>query len=275
MVAATIQGFNGVCVKETEMNELQNLAKFTRYLLDSENLLIVRGDISPVLAGMYAYNARYRIDPPHENLVPIATELLAATALSALSLTDRESWGWSLTFKGMPTGFFVGLEPEGMVCLRILPADSGKVSGMVQRQKAGLPMTQSHIEPRSASPKDVAEQYFSEVVQIRTRLAVIEAGAGVLLQSLPGGSFNAVKNLDSDALFEYVDRNIASGEAREVGEVLLFYECRCSEEMISRLVHNMSESDRKHLFGSLTQIEMECPRCGKEYTVRKSDRSVH
>ena len=257
------------------MNSLQNVAKYRRYLMNKESLLVVQGNISPVLAGMSVYNARYKISPPPEILAPIVKELLAATALSALSLADRESWGWSLTFRGMPEGFFVGLEPEGMICLRILPADSEKVSGMIQRQKAGLPMAQSHIEPRTASPKDVVEQYFSEVIQTRTQLAVKEDGESMLVQSLPGSSFDGLEGLDSELLFAYVDRAVGEGSIREAGEVLLFYECRCSEEMISRLVRNMSDSDKRDLFGSFSQVEMECPRCGKEYTVRKREISVH
>jgi len=257
------------------MNKLQNLAKYRRFLLDATNLLVVRGNISPVLSGMHAYNMRHRITPPPESLEPVVEELLAATALSAVSLADRESWGWSLTFKGMQDGFFVGLEPEGMICLRILAAKDAKASLMVQRQKAGFSMTQSHIESRIARPSSLVEQYFFEVVQTRTRVVIREDGDGALVQSLPGGKFDEVKNLDDEKVFAFIDSAIDAGDVKEAGEVLIFYECRCSQEMISRLLENMDESDRKDLFNDLQIINIECPRCSREYTVSRTDRKGH
>jgi len=257
------------------MNALQNVAKYTRYLLDSEALLVVRGNIEPVLSGMSVYNSRYKIAAHSKILEPVVRELLSVTALSALSLAERESWGWALTFGGMQTGFFIGLEPEGMICLRVMPAESEKASVLVQRQKAGFPMTQSHLKPRSESPAKVAEQYFSEVVQTATRLAIGSGGQGVLLQTLPGGAFKAVQDLESEDLFGLVDGAIKEGRAKAAGEVLLFYECRCSEEMISGLIGKMKETDREDLFGELPQIQVECPRCGREYTVTRKEGTIH
>ena len=263
------------CAYGNEMNALQNVAKYNRYLLDREALLVVRGSIEPVLSGMRVYNSRYKIAPPPPALEPVARELLSVTALSALSLAERESWGWSLTFKGMRTGFFVGLEPEGMICLRVLSAESEKASVLIQRQKTGFPMTQSHLEPRSESPVSVAEQFFSEVVQTATRLAIGAEGEGVLVQALPGCAFNTVKDLRAEDLIMLVDGAIREGTAKNAGEVLLFYECRCSEEMISGLIGKMKTPDREDLFGDLPHINVECPRCGREYTVSRKDRTIH
>jgi hypothetical protein len=257
------------------MNALQNVAKYKRYLMHGEGLLVVRGSVEPVISGMRVYNSRYEIAPPSTILEPVVCDLLSAAALSALSLSDRESWGWSLTFKGMQAGFFVGLEPEGMMCLRVLPAESDKGSVLVQRQKAGFPMTQSHLEPRSESAFSVAEQYFSEVVQTATRLATGTDGEGMLVQALPGGTFETVRDLGPEGLFNLVDGAIEAGTAKAAGEVLLFYECRCSEEMISGLIGKMKAADREDLFGELPHINVECPRCGREYTVTRTERTIH
>jgi hypothetical protein len=256
------------------MIELQNLAKYRRYLLKGTNLLVVRGGIAPVISGMHVYNSRHNIAPPQEDLKSLINELLASTALCAVSLADRESWGWSLSFKGMKAGFFAGIEPEGMICLRILGADGERASCLIQRQKAGLPLTQSFIKPRTQSPRDAVEQYFSEVDQTKTRMVIREDGEGVLVHSFPGGNFNAVKELNADELFAFIDSSIEKGDAKDAGEVFIFYECRCSEEMISRMVENMNESDRRDLFGDLQRLEIECPRCGRQYTVTRTDRKI-
>jgi molecular chaperone Hsp33 len=255
------------------MSELKNLAKYKRYLIEDTNLLVVRGSIAPVITGMGDYNSRHGIAPSPEDLRALIQELLAATALSAVSLTARESWGWSLTFKGMNIGFFIGVEPEGMICLRILEAETEKASAMVQRQKAGLPMTQSHITPQTRSPREMVEQYFSEVDQTRTRLEVKEDGDSILVHALPGGNFDAVRDLDADKLFGYADSAIGARRIKELGDVLVFYECRCSDKMISEMIDNMAESDRMYLFGDLQHVEIECPRCARKYTVTRNSRN--
>ena len=257
------------------MSELKNLAKFRRYLLEDSALLIVRGDIAPVVEGMKTYNARYGVPPPRENLNSLIHELLAGAALSAVSLADRESWGWSLTFKGMKAGFFIGVEPEGMICLRVVDADSEKASCLVQRQKAGLPLTQSHMTPGIRSPGDVVEQYFQEVDQTKTRLAIRTDGESVLVHALPDGDFGVIKRLNAGELFSFVDRSIDAGKVKEAGEVFIFYECRCSEGMISGMVENMNELDRRDLFGDLARLDIECPRCGRKYTVTRKETRIH
>jgi hypothetical protein len=256
------------------MIELKNLATYKRYLIQDANLLAVRGSIAPVITGMSVYNSRHGIAPPLEDLNSLIQKLLAAAALSALSLAERESWGWSLTFKGMDVGFFLGIEPEGMLCIRILDAETDKSSVMVQRQKAGLPMTQSHFSPRTKSPRDMAEQYFSEVDQTRTRLEIKENGEGILVHALPGGNFDAVRALDAENLLGYLDSAISEGRVKKLGDVLLFYQCRCSEEMIIQMVDNMADADRRRLFGDLQHLEIECPRCGRKHRVARTDRSI-
>lgn len=257
------------------MPELKNLARYKRYLIQNSHLLAVQGNIVPVITGMHAYNSRHGIPSPPQQWNALIRELLAATALCAVSLAQRESWGWSLSFKGMDAGFFVGVEPEGMMCLRIREAETGKASVMVQRQKAGLPMTQSHISPKTGSPRDMVEQYFAEVDQTRTRLEVKGDGDGVLIHALPGGDFDAVRNLGPQDLFDYLGAAVGEGRAKEIGEVLLFYECRCSDEMIGRMVDNMKVEDQRDLFGDLQHVEIECPRCGRKYIVARPDRSIH
>lgn len=257
------------------MLELKNLAKYKRYLIQNSHLLVVRGNIVPVIAGMHAYNLRHGIASPPQEWNALIQELLAATALCAVSLAERESWGWSLAFKGMDAGFFVGIEPEGMMCLRIREAGTGKASVMVQRQKAGLPMTQSHISPKTGSPRDMVAQYFAEVDQTKTRLEVKGDGDCILVHALPGGDFDAVRDLGVQDLFDYLDTAIVEGRGKELGEVLLFYECRCSDEMISRMVGNMAAKDQRDMFGDLQHVEIECPRCGRKYLVARPDSSVH
>jgi len=107
------------------------------------------------------------------------------------------------------------------------------------------------------------------------RMEVKEDGEGILVHALPGGNFDAVRELDAHRLFSYVDSALDAGRVKELGEVLLFYECRCTDAMISRIIDNMEEADRRDMFGDLPHVEIECPRCGRKYTVASKDKSIH
>ena len=41
--------------------------------------------------------------------------MFAAAGLVAVSLPERESWGWSLSLQGSSAGLFCAIEPEGMI----------------------------------------------------------------------------------------------------------------------------------------------------------------
>ena len=108
------------------MKDLPNLATYKRFLWDETNLLVVSGNIAPVLDGYRTYNTRYGIAAPNPQILPTVTQLLAAVALAAVSLPERESWGWTLTIPQLSLGFFVGIEPEGMICLKMQPVEQTK-----------------------------------------------------------------------------------------------------------------------------------------------------
>jgi hypothetical protein len=253
------------------MIELKNLATFKRYLWAESSLLIIKGDIGPVLEGMREYNARFGIDNPDEAIFATVMSLLAATGLAAVSLAERESWGWTLTLPGSADGFFVGIEPEGMMCIRVKEADTGITSVVVQRQKPKLPAVQSHYEALDAEPAKVVQRYFEEVEQTDTRLAVSPGGEGLLLHGLPGCDFGAWAAMTEDDLKEFVAKLEAQGSLKRLDEVLLFYECRCNDGMVVKMIENLPGNKRNELFGDLDEIEVECPRCGRKYRIKRKE----
>ncbi len=249
---------------------MKDLAKYSRYLWEEENLLIVMGQLSPVIAGMKAYNARYGILDSDSESLPQIERLLGATGLAALSLAERESWGWTITLPGSSVGFFVGVEPEGMICCRVREVDPGHPSVAVQRQKADKPLTQSLFEPPDGDPVNVVHGFFKEVEQTRTRLVVCEDGQNLLVQALPGGRFEKVTSLDDGDLVELISKKATGGELKPLNEVLLFYECRCHDEMILDMIDKLPKNRQCELWGNLRELEIECPRCGRMYVVKKN-----
>jgi redox-regulated HSP33 family molecular chaperone len=246
-----------------------HLGKYRRYLWQDANLLVVIGDFPEVLVSKQLYQERHQIPVAEGAAVVLLERIMATAALIAVSLAERESWGWTITLPGSPYGVFCGVEPEGMVCARVRPTDPNKTSAFVQRQKGKGPVTQSHYEPTSDDVAATMAAYFDQVQQQWTRIAVDDQGSGVLVQALPDASIDEAAALDDDELIARCRSMAGAGELDELDEVVIFYECRCHDEMILDMITSLPTDQREDLWGNEAALEIECPRCGRKYVLNR------
>ncbi|MBN2526443.1 MAG: Hsp33 family molecular chaperone HslO [Deltaproteobacteria bacterium] len=244
-----------------------HLARYMKYLDEGRNVLVITGNVDEILISRHLYEQRHGINSADGDT---QQRLLNVCALAATSLSDRESWGWTLTLNGSDEGYFVGMEPEGMICTRQKPADPNMNRVYLQRQKNDGPLMQSHFEPKTDCPVKTIEQYFNEVVQTQTRVAV-HGKTGVLVQALPNADFSALEEMDDKRVVQLFTQKEANGELKQLQEFLVFYECRCDEEMIYKMVDQLPDVQKNELFADQNTIEVECPRCGRNYTATRND----
>ena len=247
-----------------------HLAHFKRYLWSGPSLLVVLGESRPLLDGLLAYNARYEIPLPSPAEERHLRAMLGACGTAALSLAERESWGWSLALPD-GRGCFVGVEPEGMMVIHPKANPEHHAQAVVQRQKPQAALTQSYFSPKSADPLRVVEHYFDQVQQTATRLAENETGRIALITALPNGSLGSLSALADEALVAELSLLAERGGLQELGEVLLFYECRCDDAMILDMLASLPEAQRKEVWGEERTLSIECPRCGRLYTVERKN----
>lgn len=251
------------------MNTPLHVGKYYRYLWEEKGLLTVLGHFEEVAVSRRLYEERHRI-PTTVAGDDVLNRIMGAAALAAVSLSERESWGWTITLPGSPFGFFCGVEPEGMICGRVRPSENDKGAIYVQRQKGNEPMTQSFFEPGTDNPVQAVARYFEQAVQVGTRIALDTSCSGVLLQALPGGQLSAVAEIGEEQLIEQMREMAERKQLSPVGEVLIFYECRCDDDMILNMVTKLPEPQRHALWGDEKELRVECPRCGREYVVGRA-----
>jgi len=245
-----------------------HLSHYRRFLWGEHGLLVVRGSFAKARVSRDLYAARHGISAA-EGLAALELDRgMAAAALSGVALVDRESWGWSITLPGRDFSLFVGLEAEGMICGRTGPAERERGLAVLQRQKPGGPLVQSTYEPPNADVVVAIEEYFRKVEQVPTRVAVTDDWEGALVQALPGGDIAPVAGLAAAELVALVDERIAAGGLEPMHEVLVFYECRCSEDLIRAMLSSLPRPERSGLLGADRELSVECPRCGREYAIR-------
>jgi len=247
------------------------LALFSRCLWDESELILVVGRVAPLLESRRIYESRHHIAEPEQDLSEARDRMLAACGLAAVSLADRESWGWSLSFPGSAHGFFCGVEPEGMLCSLVKPSSKDMASAVVQRQKPDSPLTQSHFTPQTDDPVRAVERYFHECEQAPVRIELHDDFA-VFARPLPGGSLNALAAFSPQEFVERCRTLVESGAARKLQDVVLFYECRCNDEMILDMITRLPASQQRELWGDQLSLHIQCPRCGRTYMLHRAGR---
>ncbi len=245
------------------------LAHFFRYLWDEKNLLVIRGDGSLLMDGRAAYNLRYGIAPDKPEQERELGRLMTACGLAAVSLSERESWGWSVTHRQITSGYFCGVEPEGMVCGSLRESAASAQGVVVQRQKPEEELTQSHFIPEHEDVIESVTQYFAVSEQVASRLVIVEQGESILLRALPGGQLEEFAALSDEQISELVKQQILQEQLKQLDEVLLFYACRCDEDMILNMILNLPQAQREELWGDETSLHVDCPRCGRGYTLNR------
>ena len=247
------------------------LGKYRKYLYEAKDLIIIFGDFEPVQVSRERYNERHNIAPLHDEAEPPLRRVLSACALVAHSLAERESFGWTLTLPGSPMGFFCAVEPEGMICGRARPAPPERAAVYVNRKQAQGPITESHYTPTSDDPVKAIQGYFEASLQIPTRIELDDALNGVLIQALPNGDPEAFFQASPEDFIAQARALRDAGTLKPMAELLVFYECRCDENMVLDLITSLPKNRRKELWGDDGQLEIECPRCGREYILHKKD----
>ncbi|GAB4223326.1 MAG: hypothetical protein Kow0062_23230 [Acidobacteriota bacterium] len=251
------------------------LAPWRRWLWPERDLIVVTGTTRPVLRGREAYHREHAIvSSESDESRRLVERLVAGAGAAAVSLPVRESWGWTLTVPGSALGLFCGVEPDGRVCVRVREASPLRAAAVVQRQRAGGPLVQSHVESTSTDPARIVEHYFAQAEQTRARVAVDDGGDVVLVRPLPDARGADLLDRPDEALREAVHRARANDRLERLEDVLLYYGCRCNDAMVLEMIASLPDRQRREVWGDERELEIECPRCGRRYRIRREDWSA-
>lgn len=244
-----------------------HLAHYHRWHWEKPDLIVVTGEAENIWKGRRDYCRRHGIPEPDSRDSIMLDRLFASAGLAAVSLPEPEWWGWSVTFSGISTGLFCGVEPEGMVCGTVRISDPSLSLVAVQRQSKRTPVTQSRFTLVTHDPVEAVERYFEEAEQSLIRIAVEKNGRCTMLRPMPGGRFDDIEGLSDEELIARCFNMAEGGELKSLDEVLLFYECPCDSGQIKRMLEGLPEEQKTELWADLDSLDVLCPRCGRKYTV--------
>jgi hypothetical protein len=247
-----------------------HLSHYCRYLWQGPELIVITGTAALLWQGWQDYCRTHAIAAGDHGASGALRRMLAAAGLAAVSLPEREFWGWTLALPGSCTGLFCGIEPEGMTCACLRQSDPEADTAVVQRQREKSPLTQSHFTLRNGDPLRAVEQYFEESAQMLVRLALLDDGRGAFVQPLPGHGFGPLDGLGDRDLVEQCCALPERERVKLLDEVVLFYGCRCSDDMIINMIAALPAQQRAELWQDASSLKVNCPRCGRAYTIARA-----
>lgn len=245
------------------------LSHYCRYLWQGPELIVIAGNAACLWQGSQDYCSKYPVAPGGPAGRTALQRLLAAAGLAAVSLPERESWGWTLALPGSSLGLFCAIEPEGMACACLRQSAPEAATAVVQRQKEKSSLTQSTYTLTDADPVRAVEGYFESAAQMLVRLAVLDDGRGAFVQPMPGYGFGPLDGLDDSDLVEQCFALPERENVKLLDEVVLFYGCRCSDEMIVNMITALPSQQRAELWQDASSLTINCPRCGRAYTIAR------
>ncbi len=254
-------------------DDMEKLAKLEKFLWEDRDLVVVIGDIAPLLQGREEYNTQYKISEPD---APEAgrdvDRLMAGAALAQMVAQDGESTGWTLKLPGKNYGLFAAAEPEGFVCARAITSISASAEPkvVVQKSRSYGPLFESFVVPSSSDPIKAIEDYFSDAEQVATIIECHEpTRRGLLIRALPGGNMAGLAELSSGELFDTIETARNDDKFSFLSEIRMFYGCRCNEQMMLDLFLSLPAEKRQELTTEDGMVYIECPRCGRVYEFSK------
>jgi redox-regulated HSP33 family molecular chaperone len=135
------------------------------------------------------------------------------------------------------------------------------------------PLTQSHYQIATTDVVEAMEAYFDRAQQTWTRIALDATGSGVLIQALPNADIADLATIAKPELLGQCRGAAASGRLQPLNEVVIFYECRCDDDLILDMLSSLPPAQREEIWGRERAIQIECPRCGRQYRIRRNDAS--
>ncbi len=249
-------------------------AKIPRYLVDEHHVVIAIADFDPLFRAYLDHARRWDREPdPFESV--LMRQALAGTCLYLSGRRDAESRAWTINLHKPALNVFVtGDAADDHVTARlftenIVTSEASRMYCQVQphAQPDGkpLPLRETVIEVSGLDVLRMFETFCKQSDQGSVRFFDYEDSRSAMVVGLPGCDPDWIAALDRERTLELVE-NARLLETRQFA-----FACGCSEEKMFDVVSSVYEGRPDALFQGEEGVEVQCPRCGHEWLLRRTD----
>lgn len=239
--------------------------------MDSERqALIAYGDFEQLFQAYLAHCRRWEDVPDHLALTAMR-QGLAGAALYLSCRPRDEIVGWTISIQEPPLNLFLtGDAGTNSVTGRAFPdgvreAEANRL--FVQSRRPTTGTHESAIEVDGLDVLGIFEQYYDQSEQFPARFFDYDDGRYVMAVGLPGLDEGWLHGLDRDAIAD----SIRSGSLTKLDTRLYRFACGCTEERLREVVRLSYQDNPDELFQDDPAVEVQCPRCGHMWDIRRED----
>lgn len=256
---------------EPSQNENQppNGAVVTLDFVRHRNVLLVRGDLSPVFVDYYLHLADNGLKhaPAHDHLLKQA---LAAFTLHCASRPQREHIAWTISLQEPRLNLFLAGDNEDCYVVGRLFTEN------VREQPHNV--FYSDVMPRRGAEKrrsvvnftwpdifHAAETYYAASEQRTARYFELGDDHYALLISHPDCDEAWLKAVDVAAVKELDTKETLARIERRLYQ----WRCGCTQQKILTALAPAAHADMEGLFGEGEAIRVQCPRCAASHVITR------
>jgi molecular chaperone Hsp33 len=242
----------------------------TRYICRQDDLLVARGEFSPIFDDYLKHTRRWLGEPTGLALT-MTKQGLAAAGLHLTCRPTDESTAWTLNLAEPPLNIFIASDAgAGTVVGRyfaenVSTEDHSRfyVQAVRQRGKPHL----STIPVTGFDTLKIFEQYYAQSEQTTARFFELGEDEYLMLMALPDVDDDWLKELSREAALALLSgTNVQLIETRPV-----VFACTCDHRRITHVVWGIFKGNAAEFFGADAEVEARCPRCGRAYSIARDD----
>ena len=245
------------------------LSTETKYIAERECLLLT-ADMSDYLIDYYIHLKEEigAVKPEHDEKLK---QLIIFFALHLSAKPPGDTFAWTLHFHdenpyslfvtgNAATKYIVG----HVITENIRHADVNTFHAQVSNAKGEA--SRSSIQCESSNIKEMLEDYYNKSEQLSAKFSMIEnSDCATMILAMPEHDEAWFKDA------EFKTKESTEGIGKKLNSNQYSFNCGCGPEKLLPFLRSIEEKDLEELYGSDEELLINCPRCGKKFTIKRTE----
>ncbi|MBI2511615.1 MAG: Hsp33 family molecular chaperone HslO [Opitutae bacterium] len=246
-----------------------NGAEITTDFVRHRNVLLVRGDLSPLFVDYYLHLADNHLKPAPEH-DRLFKQALAAFALHCASRPRFEHLAWTISLQDPRLNlFFAGDNEDCTVTGRIFTENVREAAKNVfysdLMPRRGAEKRRSVVNFDGTDLFRAVEHYYATSEQRPARFFDLGDDRFAMLVSHPDCDERWLRGVDLAGVKEVAEKETVAPIERRAYR----WNCGCTQQKIMGALAPAARDDLDGLFGEQESIHLQCPRCAAEHIITR------
>ena len=237
-----------------------------RYLDKKHEAIFARGDFAPLFAAYDAHTRLWKIEPDALARI-MMRQALGGAALYLSCRPLDEDIGWTLNIARPPLNlFFTGSAGSRNVTGRafVEGIETTDVSRLfVDRKRRAEEPFRSVIDVKGHDVLFILERYSLQSDQASARFFEVSDDDYLMVAALPTDERDWIASLDRNSALELLDG------LPPLDERSFWFQCGCDPDRMKATIKTLFEGRLDELFGGDDSVEINCPRCGRTWSLAR------